>query len=35
MFEIFSYTERVVNLVRPRKVLVMAIGRERSIMTIS
>ena len=27
MVEIFSYTERVVNMVRPRKVLMMAIGQ--------
>ena len=27
MVEIFSYTERVVNMVRPRKLLFMAIGR--------
>jgi 5'-3' exoribonuclease 2 len=26
MIEIFKYTERVVNMVRPRKVLFMAIG---------
>lgn len=26
MMEIFSYTERVVNMVRPRKLLMMAIG---------
>lgn len=27
MVEIFSYTERVVNMARPRKVLMMAIGQ--------
>ena len=26
MVEIFNYTERVVNMTRPRKVLMMAIG---------
>ena len=26
MVEIFSYTERVVNMIRPRKLLLMAIG---------
>jgi 5'-3' exonuclease len=26
MVEIFEYTERVVNMVRPRKLLFMAIG---------
>ena len=26
MLEIFSYTERVVSMVRPRKLLMMAIG---------
>lgn len=26
MLEIFEYTERVVNMIRPRKVLLMAIG---------
>jgi 5'-3' exoribonuclease 2 len=26
MLEIFKYTERVVNMVRPRKVLMMAVG---------
>lgn len=28
MVEIFNYTERVVNMVRPRKLLFMAIGEE-------
>ncbi len=28
MVEIFSYTERVVNMARPRKVLMMAIGQS-------
>ncbi len=27
MVEIFDYTERVVNMVRPRRVLFMAIGK--------
>jgi 5'-3' exoribonuclease 2 len=26
MIEIFKYTERVVNMVRPRKLLFMAVG---------
>jgi 5'-3' exonuclease len=26
MIEIFKYTERVVNMIRPRKLLFMAIG---------
>lgn len=26
MLEVFKYTERVVNMVRPRKLLFMAIG---------
>ena len=26
MLEVFKYTERVVNIIRPRKLLVMAIG---------
>ena len=30
MLEIFSYTERVVNMVRPRKLLFMAIGESLS-----
>jgi hypothetical protein len=30
MIEIFNYTERVVNMVRPRKVLFMAIGSYQS-----
>ncbi len=28
MVEIFAYTERVVNMVRPRKLLFMAIGKS-------
>ena len=28
MVEIFNYTERVVNMVRPRKLLFMAIGES-------
>ena len=31
MLEIFSYTERVVNMARPRKVLMMAIGGFSSV----
>jgi 5'-3' exoribonuclease 2 len=27
MAEVFKYTERVVNMARPRKVLMMAIGK--------
>jgi 5'-3' exoribonuclease 2 len=27
MVEVFKYTERVVNMARPRKVLMMAIGK--------
>jgi hypothetical protein len=27
MVEIFNYTERVVNMIRPRKLLFMAIGK--------
>jgi 5'-3' exoribonuclease 2 len=30
MVEVFKYTERVVNMARPRKVLMMAIGKPRS-----
>lgn len=30
MLEIFKYTERVVNMVRPRKLLVIAIGARCS-----
>lgn len=30
MVEVFKYTERVVNMARPRKVLMMAIGEHRS-----
>jgi 5'-3' exoribonuclease 2 len=26
MVEVFKYTERVVNMIRPRKLLLMAIG---------
>jgi 5'-3' exoribonuclease 2 len=29
MVEIFNYTERVVNMARPRKVLMMAIGKSQ------
>jgi 5'-3' exoribonuclease 2 len=31
MVEIFNYTERVVNMARPRKVLMMAIGKSRGV----
>lgn len=34
MVEIFKYTERVVNMVRPRKLLFMAIGELRCLMTV-
>ena len=30
MIEIFKYTERVVNMIRPRKLLFMAIGKSCS-----
>jgi len=30
MLEVFIYTERVVNMVRPRKLLMMAIGEQRA-----
>jgi 5'-3' exoribonuclease 2 len=33
MIEIFKYTERVVNMVRPRKLLFMAIGKSCSDMS--
>ena len=29
MIEIFKYTERVINMIRPRKLLFMAIGKSR------
>lgn len=29
MVEVFKYTERVVNMARPRKVLMMAIGKAQ------
>lgn len=32
MLEIFRYTERVVNMIRPRKLLFMAIGAFRSLL---
>ena len=28
MIEIFDYTERIVNMIRPRKLLFMAIGMD-------
>jgi 5'-3' exoribonuclease 2 len=31
MLEIFKYTERVVNMVRPRKLLMIAVGKHRQI----
>jgi 5'-3' exoribonuclease 2 len=34
MLEIFAYTERVVNMVRPRKLLFMAIGQLENIVLI-
>jgi 5'-3' exonuclease len=33
MVDIFKYTERVVNMIRPRKLLFMAIGEPPSIRT--
>lgn len=30
MLEIFKYTERVVNMIRPRRLLFIAIGAEHS-----
>lgn len=33
MVEVFKYTERVVNMARPRKVLMMAIGKPRWAVT--
>lgn len=30
MVEVFKYTERVVNMIRPRKLLFMAIGEDTS-----
>lgn len=33
MVEIFKYTERVVNMCRPRKVLMMAIGEPSSFIS--
>ena len=33
MLEIFKYTERVVNMVRPRKLLMIAIGMYCSLVT--
>lgn len=35
MIEIFDYTERVVNMVRPRKLLFMAIGARITIPAVS
>ena len=34
MIEIFKYTERVVNMIRPRKLLFMAIGKSCSDMSL-
>lgn len=31
MVEVFKYTERVVNMARPRKVLMMAIGKPHTL----
>jgi len=30
MVEIFNYTERIINMIRPRKLLFMAIGMDLS-----
>lgn len=30
MLEIFKYTDRVVNMVRPRKLLMIAVGKKHS-----
>lgn len=35
MIEIFKYTERVVNMVRPRKLLFMAVGKSGSDMNLT
>jgi len=35
MVEIFNYTERVVNMTRPRKVLMMAIGEFTMCLLVS
>lgn len=32
MLEIFKYTDRVVNMVRPRKILMIAVGRSFSLL---
>jgi len=34
MIEVFKYTERVVNMVRPRKLLFMAIGELRKFVKV-
>lgn len=34
MIEIFKYTERVINMIRPRKLLFMAIGKSCSDMSL-
>jgi len=33
MMEVFKYTERVVNMVRPRKVIMIAVGMRLSLHT--
>ena len=32
MIEIFKYTDRVVNMVRPRKLLMIAVGKENTLI---
>ena len=34
MVEIFKYTERVVNMIRPRKLLFMAIGASLTVRAV-
>jgi len=33
MVEVFKYTERVVNMVRPRKLLMIAVGKSKTAMS--
>ena len=35
MVEIFKYTERVVNMIRPRKLLFMAIGASSAVCAVA
>lgn len=35
MAEVFRYTERVVNMARPRKVLMMAIGKQHYLIPLA